>query len=574
VSRILVVGGYGGFGARLCRRLSAAGHHLLVAGRNAGKAARFSSTLAHAEPLAMDREDDVGAALAAHRPDLVIDAAGPFQGSDYRVPCTCIDLGIPYVDLADGRDFVIGIAALDGRARTAGVAVVSGASSLPALSGAVSRKLAEGVDRVHSVDIALTVSNRATGGESAIRACLSYVGKPLRLWRGRRWTLRHGWQEMRGESFILGDGSGLRRRLVAIADVPDHELLTEILPGRPAVTFRAGTELGFQMRLLWLASWPVRWRWLVSLAPAGRWLLRLYRLTTAIGGARSAMSVTIKGTAGDGRIERRWTLVAEQGEGLEVPTLAAAILADSILAGRLSPGAYNAATLLSFDQFEPALSTLAIRHEIEERALPPPLYARVMGRGFDELPASVRAIHDVCGDAGAEGEGTVVRGAGPLARLMGALMRFPPTGTYPLHVAFAEREGVERWTRDFGGHRFSSELSEADGFVSERFGPLRFTFALPSSREGLEMRLRRWLCLGIPLPLPLAPRIAAREWEERGRFRFEVQVSMPLVGEIVRYCGWLLPAAETGLGDSYFRARTPKSQTGARESNCPHSAPA
>jgi hypothetical protein len=120
-------------------------------------------------------------------------------------------------------------------------------------------------------------------------------------------------------------------------------------------------------------------------------------------------------------------------------------------------------------------------------------------------------------------------------------MRFPPEGLWPLHVAFAEAEGVERWTRDFGGHRFASELSAKGDRMVERFGPLRFAFDLPSDPEGLEMRLRGWSAFGLPLPLLLAPRIEAREWEQEGRFRFAVSASLPLVGEIVRYTGWLVP---------------------------------
>jgi hypothetical protein len=57
------------------------------------------------------------------------------------------------------------------------------------------------------------------------------------------------------------------------------------------------------------------------------------------------------------------------------------------------------------------------------------------------------------------------------------------------------------------------------------------------------MQLRAWSAFGVPLPLALAPRIGAREWEEEGRFRFEVAASLPLVGEIVRYAGWLEPSS-------------------------------
>lgn len=539
MSRILVIGGYGGFGARLCRRLAAAGHHLIVAGRSEAKAARFCASLPAAEPLAIDRESSLGLALWRFRPDLVIDAAGPFQGSGYQVPEACIAAGIPYLDLADARDFVAGIGALDRAARAAGVAVASGASTSPALTGAVARALAAGLDRVDSVDIALSAANRADGGESVLAAVLSYAGRPVRLWRGGRWTRAFGWQELRREDFRCSDGNGLGGRLVALADLPDCELLPEQLPGRPAVAFRAGTELGFQMLALWLASWPVRWGWVGSLAPTRRALAALYRLTARIGGERSAMSVTLAGRAAGRRVERRWTIVAERGEGLEIPTLAAELLAADALAGRLAPGACSAAGLLSLDRFEPLLETIACRHETSERNAPPPLYPRTLGAVWEALPPAVRAMHDLAVSADAGGIATVRRGASLAARFVGWMMRFPPAGQWPLHVFFRERSGAETWTRDFGGHRFSSELSRSGDRLVERFGPLRFLFDVPAGPSGLEMRLRRWSAFRIPLPRALAPRIAAREWEEGGRFRFEVRVALPLIGDVVGYSGWL-----------------------------------
>jgi hypothetical protein len=299
---------------------------------------------------------------------------------------------------------------------------------------------------------------------------------------------------------------------------------------------------------LWLASWPVRWGWVKSLAGAAPLLLRLYNLTAGLGGARSAMHVVLRGRAGVRRVERRWTIVAERGEGLEIPVLAAALLAEDALAGRLDSGATTAAGLLTLDRFEPALAGLALRHEMEERELPPPLYARILGPRVDALPPAVRAMHDLNGEAGAAGEGIVVRGKGLLARLIAAVMRFPPAGAWPLRLAFVEREGVETWTRDFGGHRFASVLGTArGGLIEERFGPMRFHFDLPAGPGGLEMHLRRWSAFRIAMPRFLAPRIAAREWQdEQGRFRFDVAVALPLVGEVVAYQGWLKPIEQGG----------------------------
>src|SRR3712207_8318986 len=50
----------------------------------------------------------------------VIDAAGPFQHGGYAVAEACIGAGVSYLDLADGRRFVVGIDALDARARNVG----------------------------------------------------------------------------------------------------------------------------------------------------------------------------------------------------------------------------------------------------------------------------------------------------------------------------------------------------------------------------------------------------------------------------------------------------------------------
>ncbi len=169
----------------------------------------------------------------------------------------------------------------------------------------------------------------------------------------------------------------------------------------------------------------------------------------------------------------------------------------------------------------------------------PPLYARVMGAAFDRLPPRVRGLHDVLRDDGASGRAFVTRGRHPLARLIAAVIGFPPEGEHPLHVAFAERDGVETWTREFSGRRFQSTLSQHGTRLVEQFGPLRFGFDLPGDTQGLSMQMRRWWLGPLRLPLAWAPRSVAREWDEDDRFHFDVPISLPLVGMVVHYRGWL-----------------------------------
>jgi hypothetical protein len=215
------------------------------------------------------------------------------------------------------------------------------------------------------------------------------------------------------------------------------------------------------------------------------------------------------------------------------------VLAERIGAKELAPGARDAGPILSLEDFAPVFAGLAIRHETRQIAQPAPLYRRVMGDAFARLPDEVRRMHEVLRDGGAHGRATVERGDNPLARLVGALMRFPAAGEHELHVGFREEQGVERWTRTFSAQAFHSSLSEEAGLIVERFGPLRLHFDLPGDAHGLTMVMRSWSIWRIPLPLALAPRTVAREWVEDGAFQFDVPIALPLIGPVIHYRGWL-----------------------------------
>ena len=76
----------------------------------------------------------------------------------------------------------------------------------------------------------------------------------------------------------------------------------------------------------------------------------------------------------------------------------------------------------------------------------------------------------------------------------------------------------------------------------ERFGIITVALALVISDEKLFLIPRHWRAFGIPLPKALLPKGNSFEAEEEGRFRFDVEVSAPIVGLIVAYKGTLSPA--------------------------------
>ena len=180
---VLVVGGAGVFGSRLAEGLirdSVPG--VVIAGRSrvrlSAVATRIGSGFKVLDLDAPDLEDRISALT----PAVVIDAAGPFQDygdAPYRLARAALAAGAHYFDLSDDAAFTAGIAALDDAARASGLAVISGVSSVPALSAAAVRALSEGLARIDLIDSMILPGNRAPRGRSVMAAILAQAGKAL-----------------------------------------------------------------------------------------------------------------------------------------------------------------------------------------------------------------------------------------------------------------------------------------------------------------------------------------------------------------------------------------------------------
>ena len=115
--KILIVGGYGTFGGRLVDLVSnTADLEIIVAGRNITKGKAFvavRNSIAKLEALAFDRN---APNLEGLKPDLVVDASGPFQayGPDcYNLVEACIAERCNYIDLADAMPVPFSVSSFD-----------------------------------------------------------------------------------------------------------------------------------------------------------------------------------------------------------------------------------------------------------------------------------------------------------------------------------------------------------------------------------------------------------------------------------------------------------------------------
>lgn len=363
--RVLVLGGYGFFGRRLVQRLSLIPDlHIQVAGRSPtaardlvqGMQGKSSATL---EAVVLDsQESGFEDALRRLAPNVVVNASGPFQGADYRVAATCIARGVHYADLADGREYVTGIGSLHASALAAGVVVTSGASSVPALSGAVADFLAKDLTTVEVIDIGISPGNRTERGLSTVRAILSYCGKPVPAPAASR---MFGWAGSRDHTYP----SPIGRRLLSPCDVPDLTVFPLRYAGRPEVRFGAGLELRFLHRGMNVMAWMARKGIVSDWSRHASILKRAADLFRNWGSDAGAMHVTVQGVDHEGSTTTRtWQLVATEGDGPFVPTLAAAAFIRKVQSGTLAPGAYPCVGLIGLADFMRETEGLAIRTEV------------------------------------------------------------------------------------------------------------------------------------------------------------------------------------------------------------------
>ncbi len=364
---VLLVGAAGAFGRLLAEGLAREpGIRLVLAGRTRAPLERLRDSLGGTpEVRVLDRDRAMPADLRAAQVDVVVDAAGPFQDSRTALIAAAIDAGCHHIDLADGRDFVADIRRFGAAAQRAGVAVLSGASSTPALSHAVLDALTEGWRRIDALSVAISPGNRAPRGLAVVRSIASWAGRPVPVFRNGGWTIAPGWSGTRRLEF-----PGLGPRLAALCDTPDLDLLVERYRPRVTAEFLAGLELPVLHHGLALATWPVRRGWLRSLAPLARPLRALAALLRPLGSDRGGMVVEAAGRdARDRPVRGRWSLVAGASKGPYVPTLPALALVRRIRDKRLRfRGAGPCTGILTPDDFAADFARYEITTATEIRA--------------------------------------------------------------------------------------------------------------------------------------------------------------------------------------------------------------
>jgi saccharopine dehydrogenase-like NADP-dependent oxidoreductase len=358
---VLVLGGYGFFGKRISRGLSRnSAIRVLIGGRDRSKA------VAAVDDLGIPRENAVeidatnvrlAEILASLRVDTLIHTAGPFQGQDYAVARAAIQAHCNYVDLADGRSFVSHIESLDRAARHVDISIVSGASSVPALSSAVVDRYLPRFGKLESIRMGIGSGAKAPG-LATMKGVFSYCGRPFLQWKDGDWVSVHGWLGTIRHRFPDPVGA----RLLGCCDVPDLDLFPKRYPSVTTVTFHAGFAGNSGHLAVWLGATLVKAGMLKSMMPLAAPLHRVSGWTEAFVSDKGAMFVELDGIDPDGRpLTKAWTLLALKNHGPYIPCGASIALAHKFAAGDSLPrGAFPCMGLLTVSEYLSALRDLDI----------------------------------------------------------------------------------------------------------------------------------------------------------------------------------------------------------------------
>ncbi len=160
---------------------------------------------------------------------------------------------------------------------------------------------------------------------------------------------------------------------------------------------------------------------------------------------------------------------------------------------------------------------------------------------WSRLAPAVRRMHGDGARVQASGTAQVEGDTRWMARLLRRVLTLPEPGADQAIALTIERDGQrETWTRRFARGRMRSTLRPGDAYaLRERLGPVSLHFTLHRVGEAIDWRLRGVSLLGLPLPRALCGQVLSRSTAYEGRYAFEIDTRLPLVGRLIGYRGWL-----------------------------------
>jgi len=255
---------------------------------------------------------------------------------------SCIDNNCHYIDLSDGRDFVSNITKLDKQAKRKNVMIISGASSVPTISSAIIENYMVKYKEINLIEFSISTPLFPVPGIATFESILSYCGKKFK-------TLINGnLKEITGlgNIKILKYPKIILPRAVSNCDIPDLVIFPRHYKDLNIKTIRfyAGVGNPILQSLLVILSFFIK---IGLFSDISKYASTFYSIGTKIqsfipNNGKSGFHLKVKGIDNNGiSLTNTTYLIANKGNGINIPAIPAAILVKLIVIGELNKsGAY------------------------------------------------------------------------------------------------------------------------------------------------------------------------------------------------------------------------------------------
>jgi hypothetical protein len=169
-------------------------------------------------------------------------------------------------------------------------------------------------------------------------------------------------------------------------------------------------------------------------------------------------------------------------------------------------------------------------------------YRALLQDRFGELSPVLREFHGDFATWSGKAIFDVWRKPGLVPGILAWFGGLPPPGkAVELNLRIERTETGEWWHRDFAGHKLPSFQWAGPGLLYERFGGICLAQKLEVKEGALELRVVRAWNLGILLPSFAAPSGLGIETQQGESIGVCARAFFPILGELVRYEGLLMP---------------------------------
>jgi hypothetical protein len=244
--KVVVYGGDGFFGHFVVEDLLKYSSAQIIVASRRPKATTFHPFEARVRKVESDVRNYASVLSTIDGAKVVVCCVGPYQGQSLNVLRACMEKHVPYVDIADDRDFVVRCHQLRSEVEETGITAFVGCSVVPGMSSLLTKYCQEEIPLIERTKISISPGTRHPRGPGSFLCLFSTVGNEFPIPNGACEHVVRGWTGREQVSFPPPMGN---RWVYTVVDIADY-FLQPIYFGVKAVEFKIGSELDLLNRTL------------------------------------------------------------------------------------------------------------------------------------------------------------------------------------------------------------------------------------------------------------------------------------------------------------------------------------